>query len=178
MKILVALGNPGKEYECTRHNVGFLLLDNIAKRYLAEAFAPKKEFKALISEGRIAGEKVLFVKPQTFMNLSGQSVRALMNFYKCEAEDICIMYDDIDIPLGTLRFREKGSPGTHNGMKSVVQEAATQEVPRIRIGIQPDQAFRGDLSSFVLGKLTEDELAAVYGQEDEVVEMIEAWVRG
>jgi len=135
MYIIVGLGNPGKKYENTRHNMGFLTIDQIAEKY--DIKVDKLKFKALTGEGRIAGQKVLLVKPQTFMNLSGESVREVFNFYKEDIENLMVIYDDIDIPTGTIRLRKSGSSGTHNGMRSVIYQLSDDGFPRVRVGIGP-----------------------------------------
>ena len=117
MYVIAGLGNPGKKYENTRHNMGFITIDQLAEKHNIKV--DKLKFKALVGEGRIAGQKVMLVKPQTYMNLSGESIREVMNFYKLEPENLIVIYDDIDIEAGTLRIRKFGSAGTHNGMKSV-----------------------------------------------------------
>ena len=138
MYIIAGLGNPGKKYENTRHNMGFLAVDLLAEQYGIRI--DKIKFKALVGEGRIAGQKVLLVKPQTFMNLSGQSIAEIMNFYKEDIENLIVIYDDIAIPTGSIRIRKKGSAGTHNGMRNIVDEIGTEEFVRVRIGIggKPD----------------------------------------
>mgnify|MGYP001268533775 CR=1 FL=1 len=151
--LIVGLGNPGREYENTRHNVGFGVLDELARRY-GLAFG-KKERKAVVATGVILGKKVILAKPQTFMNLSGEAVRALADFYKVEIERILIVSDDLDIPLGTLRLRKEGSAGGQRGLKSIIQHLGTQSFNRLRFGIgRPPgkmapkdyvlQVFRGD----------------------------------
>ena len=129
MYVIAGLGNPGKKYENTRHNMGFITIDQLAEKHNIKT--DKLKFKALVGEGRIAGQKVLLVKPQTYMNLSGESIREVMNFYKLEPENLIVIYDDIDIEAGTLRIRKFGSAGTHNGMKSVVYQLQSDRFPRI-----------------------------------------------
>jgi len=160
MKLIVGLGNPGDKYRNTRHNAGFLAVEQLVEYFDLNDFKKADKFKAELAEGQIAGEKVVLAKPQTFMNLSGQSVQALQSYYKLDVSDILVIYDDVEIPLGKLRVRPSGSAGGHNGMASVMQELATLEVARIRIGIKPEKPFRGALEDFVLGVLTEDEKAA------------------
>ena len=133
MYVIAGLGNPGKKYENTRHNMGFITIDQLAEKHNIKV--DKLKFKALVGEGRIAGQKVMLVKPQTYMNLSGESIREVMNFYKLEPENLIVIYDDIDIEAGTLRIRKFGSAGTHNGMKSVVYQLQSDRFPRIRLGI-------------------------------------------
>lgn len=157
MYVIAGLGNPGKQYENTRHNMGFITIDQLAEKH--DIKVDKLKFKALVGEGRIAGQKVLLVKPQTFMNLSGESVREVMNFYKLEPEELIVIYDDIDIEPGTLRIRKFGSAGSHNGMKSVVQQLGSDRFPRIRVGVGKQK--RGDLVGHVLGGFSKDEVPLI-----------------
>ena len=147
MYIIAGLGNPGKRYENTRHNIGFIALDLLAERN--DIKINKIKHKALVGEGRISGQKFLLVKPQTYMNLSGQSVREVMEYYKEEIDRLVVIYDDIDIPSGTVRIRKKGSAGTHNGMRSIIYDLKSDQFPRIRIGIGNNR--KGDLRDFVIG---------------------------
>lgn len=153
MYIIVGLGNPGKKYENTRHNMGFIAVDLLAEKYGIKV--DKIKFKALVGEGRIAGQKVLLVKPQTFMNLSGQSVMEVMNFYKEDIENLIVIYDDIDIPTGTIRLRSKGSAGTHNGMRNIVYLLQDDGFPRIRVGIGSEKKV--DLINYVTSGVTKQE---------------------
>ena len=153
MYIIAGLGNPGKKYEHTRHNMGFLALDLLADKYGIKV--DRLKFKALTGEGRIEGKKVLLVKPQTYMNLSGESIRDVMHFYKEPIENLIVIYDDIDIPEGTLRIRPKGSAGTHNGMRNIIYLLGEDEFPRIRVGICGER--RSDLVDYVIGRVTEGE---------------------
>ena len=152
MYIIAGLGNPGKKYENTRHNIGFITLDYLAERH--DIKINKIKHKALVGEGRIAGQKVLLVEPQTYMNLSGESLREVMDYYKVDIEDMIVIYDDIDLEAGAVRIRKKGGPGTHNGMRSIVQHLGT-DFPRIRMGIGKER--RGDLVDFVLGGFTKED---------------------
>lgn len=154
MKLIVGLGNPGDKYKNTRHNVGFMAVDSLAKAFGLEKFKETEKFKCQMTEGLIAGEKAVLAKPQTFMNLSGQSVQLLQNFYKVQPTDILIIYDDVEIPLGSVRVREGGTSGGHKGMSSILHELGTLEVPRVRIGIKPETPFRGALEDYVLGRLS------------------------
>lgn len=151
--IIVGLGNPGRKYENTRHNMGFIAVDLLAEKYGIKI--DKIKFKALVGEGRIAGQKVLLVKPQTFMNLSGQSVVEVMNFYKEEIENLIVIYDDIDIPTGSIRLRKKGSAGTHNGMRNIVYLLGEDGFPRIRVGIGSEKKV--DLINYVIGGVSKGE---------------------
>ncbi|MCQ2547425.1 MAG: aminoacyl-tRNA hydrolase [Clostridia bacterium] len=153
MYLIVGLGNPGAKYEKTRHNMGFRTIDSLADKYGIKV--DKLKAKALIGDGRIGTEKVLLVKPQTFMNLSGFAVAELMNFYKIPVENLIVIYDDIDLETGRLRLRAKGSAGTHNGMRDIVQKLGDNGFPRIRIGIGSD--VKGDLADYVTGKLSKAE---------------------
>jgi len=152
MFLVVGLGNPGKEYEDTRHNIGFKVVDNIAKEYNIEI--NRQKFKGTYGEGFIDGEKVILLKPTTYMNLSGESVRAVVDFYNLNNDDILVIYDDISLEVGTLRIREKGSAGGHNGIKSIISHLGSDIFSRIKVGVgQPN----GDLIKYVLGKFTKEE---------------------
>lgn len=133
MKVIVGLGNPGKKYEKTRHNVGFMVIDELLKRY--SITLDKQKFKADYAIEFIDGEKVMFVKPQTFMNLSGQALRPLMDYYNATKEDLLVIYDDLDLPTGKIRLRQTGSHGGHNGIRSLIEHLGTKEFNRIRVGI-------------------------------------------
>lgn len=152
MYIIAGLGNPGSKYENTRHNMGFKAIDAMASEFGIDVNRTK--FKGLIGEGRIGSEKVILLKPQTYMNLSGQSVREIMNFYKIPEENLIVIYDDFDLPIGSIRVRKSGGPGTHNGMKSVVQELGSRKFPRVRVGIGSSD---GSTIQFVIGKVGKDE---------------------
>lgn len=159
MKIIVGLGNPGKEYEKSRHNAGWMVLDELHKELGADPFREEKKFKALVSNAALNNEKLLLVKPLTFMNLSGEAVQAVAAFYKTAPEDILCIYDDLDTPFGSIRIRAKGGAGTHNGMKSMVKYLG-ENFPRIRIGIESRgiTAPQGhETSSFVLGGFQKEE---------------------
>lgn len=153
MYIIIGLGNPGTKYENTRHNMGFKAIDSIARELGVDV--SRNKFKALIGETNIGGQKVLLVKPQTFMNLSGEAAREVVNFYKVPNENIIVIYDDIDLQLGALRIRKGGGPGTHNGMKSMVNCLGFKDFPRIRIGV----GGNGDenLIDHVIGKVSKSE---------------------
>ncbi len=148
MYLIVGLGNPGREYENTRHNAGFDALDALAEKLGTEV--KEKKHRGLCGKGMIGMEKVILLKPQTYMNLSGESVRAAADFYKIDNEHMIVLYDDIDLDVGKLRVRAKGSAGGHNGIKNIIAHMGTQEFPRVRIGVgaKPD---RMDLADHVLG---------------------------
>lgn len=133
MKVIVGLGNPGREYAQTKHNVGFMLVDALAEKLGITDWQSK--FDALIAEGRMGTEKILLVKPQTYMNESGRAVGPLMNWYKLPVEDLIVAHDDMDIPAGTIRIRKKGSAGGHNGIKSILAHVGEENFSRVRIGI-------------------------------------------
>lgn len=175
MKIIVGLGNPGSEYEKTRHNTGFMVIDKIAEKYNIEI--KKEKSKALIGTGEINGEKVMLVKPQTFMNLSGEAVRGIMDFYKESIDNLLVVFDDIDLELGNIRIKERGSAGTHNGMKSVVQNVGTVDFKRVKVGIGKPKGNM-DLVNYVLGKFSDDELKILTGSIEKAVDAVEIIVSG
>lgn len=152
MYIIAGLGNPGKEYTGTRHNVGYEALDCLAEKHNVKL--NKLKFNSVYGETTINGEKVMLVKPVTYMNRSGIAIDEIMKFYKIPAENLIVIYDDIDIPVGTLRIRPNGSPGTHNGMKSIIQHVGTN-FPRIRIGIGRNPQM--DLADYVLQRFSKDD---------------------
>ena len=134
MKIFVGLGNPTPEYAATKHNVGFMLADKLAEKICASPW--REKFNALVAESFFDGEKILLVKPQTFMNLSGEAVAPIMNFYKLDAHDLTVAHDDMDLPLGMIRLRPKGSGGGHHGVESIIQHLGGEKnFPRVRIGV-------------------------------------------
>lgn len=153
MYLIVGLGNPGKEYAGTRHNIGFEAVDYIADKYNIELNRIK--FKGIFGEGMINGKKAILLKPTTYMNLSGESIREVVNFYKISNEDIIVIYDDISLEVGRLRIREKGSHGGHNGIKSIIANLSSDVFPRIKIGVGGP---KGDLVSHVLGKFSNSEI--------------------
>ncbi len=154
MKLIVGLGNPGAQYRQTRHNVGFEALDELAES-MGFAFA-KEKYRGQIAQGSWNNSRVLLLKPLTYMNKSGESVALAARNNVDNPEDILVIYDDVDLPLGRIRIRKEGSPGTHNGMKSVVERLGVRNVPRLRMGVGQDKA-NGDLSDHVLGKFKPDE---------------------
>lgn len=153
MILIVGLGNPGKQYEQTRHNIGFDVIDYMANKYNIDV--NREKFKGICGEGFIENKKVILLKPLTYMNLSGESIRELANFYKLEDDEIIVVYDDISLDIGRLRIREKGSHGGHNGIKSIIANLGTDVFPRVKIGVG---APKGNLVSHVLGKFSEDEI--------------------
>lgn len=154
MYLIAGLGNPTREYEKTRHNVGFEAIDILADK--AGTTVTEKKHKALYGKGYIGGQKVVLAKPQTYMNLSGESIREIADFYKIEPENIIILCDDINLSEGQLRIRLKGSAGGHNGLKNIISHLGTQEFPRIRIGV--GEKPRGmDLADYVLGRFPKEQ---------------------
>lgn len=172
MKMIVGLGNPGSEYAKTRHNIGFMLVDKLAENL--KVAVNKSKYKALIGEAHIGQEKVLLVKPQTYMNLSGEAVGPLARWHKLNAEDIIVVYDDMDLPLGKLRIRAKGGSGGHNGMKSIISVLGTEDFPRMRIGIGKNQA---NTVNHVLGKFNAEETAELEKTIEQTLLAVQTWVR-
>ncbi|EEI87017.1 aminoacyl-tRNA hydrolase [Anaerococcus lactolyticus ATCC 51172] len=162
MYYIVGLGNPGLQYENTRHNVGFMTIDYLANKYNIDV--RKLKFKSLYGQGEISGHKVMLIKPQTYMNNSGEAVRELRNFYKFDIDKLIVIYDDIDIDFGTVRIRKKGSAGSHNGMKSIIYQIQDDKFPRIKVSIgkKPE---KWDLANFVLSGFSKDEVSIL---EDEI----------
>lgn len=152
--IIAGLGNPGRKYENTRHNLGFITVDKIAEDN--DISVKKIKFKSLVGEGVIGSDKVILMKPQTFMNNSGEALREIVNFYKIPPENLIVIYDDFDIPIGSIRVRKFGSAGTHNGMRSVIRLLGFDNFPRIRIGI--DSTIKNELIDFVTGGFRKEEV--------------------
>lgn len=155
MKIIVGLGNPGAKYAGTRHNIGFSVIDELAEKY--NISLGDKKHKAIFGKGVIEGEKTILAMPQTFMNLSGESVRELIDYYKCDPSDLIVIYDDIDLDVGKLRIREKGSAGGHNGMKNIIMHLGSQDFIRIRVGVGA-KPKNMDLADYVLSRFGKDDL--------------------
>lgn len=155
MYLIVGLGNPEEDYSKTRHNMGFNVVNKIAKKYGIEI--NKKKFDSLYGEGIIENEKVILLKPQTYMNLSGKAIIQVVNFYKIPLENICVIYDDMDIEPGLIKIRKKGGAGSHNGMKSVVAELNSENFARIRVGIGTPK-FKDDSINYVIGAIPEEEI--------------------
>ncbi len=154
MYLIVGLGNPEEDYSKTRHNMGFNTINKLAKQY--EIKVNKNKFNGLYGTGIIENQKVVLLKPQTYMNLSGDSIVEFVNFYKIDFKDIILIYDDIDLDKGSVKIRKKGGAGTHNGMKSVVERLGTTDFARIRVGIGMPE-HKEDLINYVLGHIPEDE---------------------
>ncbi|HDX9590245.1 TPA: aminoacyl-tRNA hydrolase [Bacillus pseudomycoides] len=174
MKLIVGLGNPGREYELTRHNIGFMAIDELSKRWNIPL--NEQKFKGLFGAGFVNGEKVILLKPLTYMNVSGESIRPLMDYYKIDVEDFIVMYDDLDIPVGKLRLRMKGSAGGHNGVKSTIVHLGTQEFQRIRMGIdRPKNGMK--VVDYVLGRFTADEMPEVKRAIEKSADACEEWLK-
>lgn len=156
MYLIVGLGNPGREYVGTRHNMGFEAVDAICAKF--DISLNKEKFGAVYGEGRIGGEKVLVIKPQTYMNLSGEAVREIRDWFKVEDDHIIVIYDDISLPVGKLRIREKGSAGGHNGIKNIIYQLGTDVFPRIKIGVGAPDHPDYDMKDYVLGKFSKEEV--------------------
>jgi PTH1 family peptidyl-tRNA hydrolase len=175
MKLIIGLGNPTKQYQDTRHNAGFILLDEIQRQLDFPAFEMNEKFKAEISEKNIAGEKTILAKPQTFMNLSGQSVSAVATFYKIPTENIVVIHDDLDIELGAFKISSDSTAAGHNGVSSIFETLGTQKIKRIRIGIEGaekklERVMSG--SDFVLQKFSDEELETVKKLSEEIIKSI------
>lgn len=170
IRLIVGLGNPGSRYAATRHNVGWIALDAFAAKH-GLSF-DKSAHKGLLAEGRFGGERIALLKPQTFMNLSGQSVAPASRWYKVEPTEMVVLYDELDLPTGKLRLREKGSSGGHNGMKSIIQELGTQDFPRVRIGI--DRPAPGwAVADWVLSSFGSDEKPLIAAAVERSVHALE-----
>ncbi|MCD1261890.1 aminoacyl-tRNA hydrolase [Paenibacillus athensensis] len=158
MKCFVGLGNPGKQYEMNRHNVGFMALDRFAAKWNFGSYQAKG--KGMLAEGHVNGSKVYLLKPMTYMNLSGEALRAFLDFYKADLADVTIVYDDMDTPYGQIRLRYQGSAGGHNGIKSIIQHTGTQQFNRIRIGVsRPAPGY--NIADYVLSNFSKEEAPAL-----------------
>lgn len=173
MFIIVGLGNPTREYAATRHNIGFDAITRLSDDY--DIPLDMKKHKALCGKGHIAGQRVILAQPQTYMNLSGESVRELMDYYKVSPEEILIIYDDISLDVGKLRIRAKGSAGGHNGIKSIISHMGTQEFPRIRVGVG-DKPKGWDLADYVLGRFPAEEEPVIREALENVSKACEVWI--
>jgi peptidyl-tRNA hydrolase, PTH1 family len=174
MKLIVGLGNPGAEYERTRHNVGWMVVEAFARKFRIDI--AKHEKNALTGTGRVAGGSVMVAKPITYMNLSGDAVRLLVNAYLESTDDLIVVYDDIDLPLAKLRIRPSGSAGTHNGMRSIVQMLGTERFPRLRVGIGASDG--GRLRDYVLDEFAGDEQPLVDRAIERSVDALLLFARG
>ncbi len=168
MKLIFGLGNPGREYEGTYHNIGFMAINKLANRL--DISLNKSKFNAIYGQGKYNDEIVFLIKPLTYMNLSGNAVADFVRFYKCSDSDVIVFVDDIDLPKGVSRFREHGSAGTHNGLKSIVHCLNSENFKRIKIGAGQDKTM--DLKDYVLSKIDSDSLALISGAIDEGIEKV------
>ena len=173
--LIVGLGNPGKQYENTRHNAGFICIDILAAKYGIKI--NKLKFKSLMGEGRIEGRRCLLLKPQTFMNLSGEAVRDAVEFYKIPAENVIVICDDISLEPGKMRIRRKGSAGGQNGMKNIIYHLKSDNFPRIKIGIGAKPNPDYDLADWVLSRFTQSEAKLIKQVADDTVSAIEYMVK-
>lgn len=162
MYYIVGLGNPGIQYENTRHNAGFITIDYLARKYSIDV--RKIKFRSLIGQGVISGQKVMLVKPQTYMNNSGEAIREIYNYFDFEHDKLIVIYDDIDIDFGSIRIRKKGSAGTHNGMKSIIYNLEFDDFPRIKVAVGKKPSYM-DLANFVLSGFSKQEVKII---EEEV----------
>jgi peptidyl-tRNA hydrolase, PTH1 family len=174
MKLIVGLGNPGRKYQGTRHNVGYLVLAALGRRF--GTAAPKQKFHGEVLEAEIAGHKALLLSPTTYMNLSGESVAEARTFYKIPADDLLVICDDLNLPLGKLRIRPRGSSGGQKGLEDIIRRLGDDEFPRLRLGIgSPPENW--DWAAFVLSKFTAEEQADMDRAADRALEAVETWVR-
>lgn len=172
MKLIVGLGNPGKEYNSTRHNIGFMCIDEIANLFNVKIDTNK--FNGLYTQLNYKGEKIILLKPQKYMNLSGEVIRDFVNFFKINIEDILIICDDLDTPVGTYRLRYKGSSGGHNGLKNIELHLSTQEYKRIKIGISNNKKI--DTKDYVLGKFSKEEMELINPIIEQMPSIIEDYL--
>jgi PTH1 family peptidyl-tRNA hydrolase len=175
VKVVCGIGNPGREYTATRHNVGFRVVDRVAR--LVGAPDERKKFSARVAEVPLDGEKVVLVKPETYVNLSGQSARAVLDFYKVEPAGLLVVADDVNLELGRIRIRGAGSSGGHNGLESIIQHLGTNQFPRLRVGIGRLGVGRGDLVPHVLGKYSPDEADVAVSSEERASAAVVDWLR-
>lgn len=173
MKLIVGLGNPGKKYEKTWHNAGFMAVEKFRQDFGFPAFKVENKFNGEISEGRIKSERILLLKPGTFMNLSGSSVKSVAQYYKIKVEDIIIVHDDIDLLLGTLRFSSNSSSGGHNGIKSIIEELGTKDFKRLKIGVKTERLATVPAPDYVLEKPAKAEANLLLEQINKAISGLE-----
>jgi len=173
LKLIVGLGNPGSEYEHTRHNIGFEVIDALSEANGLPL--DKLKFNAQFGKGKIEGMDILLVKPLTYMNLSGEALSPIMNFYQVTIEDILVVYDDLDLPIGKIRLREKGSAGGHNGIKSIIQHLGSQDFKRIRVGIGRPSG-REKVIDYVLKRFNKEDQPTVDSAVDQSRQACEEWL--
>ncbi len=176
MKIIVGLGNPGKKYDDTRHNIGFAFIEAFAHKHGVKI--NKSECSALCGMARICGEQVVLAKPQTFMNLSGEAVKSLSAKYKAEPEDIIVLFDDVSLDVGKLRIRQRGSAGGHNGIKSIIYRLGSEDFPRLKIGVGEKPFPQMDLADHVLGKFSSEDQKALINIIPHMCDALELMITG
>ncbi len=174
--LIVGLGNPGRKYEITRHNAGFLFMDMLADKLGVKI--NKIKYKAVIGEANIAGVRCLLMKPQTFMNLSGEAVQEACSFYKIPPENVIVAFDDISLPCGGLRIRRKGSAGGHNGIKSIIQQLSSDNFPRIKLGVGEKPHPDYDLADYVLSTFSKSEIPQMKQAMEKACDALEYMVQG
>lgn len=173
MKLIVGLGNPGIKYKKTRHNVGFMFTDELANK-LNASFSLNKSLKSNIALTTLNGEKIIIAQPQTFMNLSGEAVLAISRYYQIKLEDILVIYDDLDLPVGKIRIRPSGSSGGHNGMKNIIELLHSNEIKRVRIGISG--CDKDKVIDYVLGKFSKEEEIEISLAVSKALMMVESFM--
>lgn len=170
MRIVVGLGNPGREYAGTRHNVGFMVVDELARRLTMSSF--RRRFRSELGEGNLGGEKVVLVKPQTYMNLSGGAVRETVGWYHCPRDAVLVVLDDLDLPFGSLRLRASGSAGGHNGLASIIDQLGSNEIPRLKVGIGRG---RSSATAHVLARFSPEEQREIAEVVQRAADAVEVW---
>ena len=173
MKLIVGLGNPGKEYELTRHNIGFQTIDRFADKL--GVYITKSNFNGLYGETSVNGEKVILLKPQSYINLSGEVIRKFVDFYKISTHDVLIIHDDLDLAVGVYKIKQKGSSGGHNGLKNIELHLGTQEYKRIKIGISNNKNI--DTKDYVLGKLSKEENETLDEVKNTVLDILDDYLK-
>lgn len=174
--LIVGLGNPGRQYEITRHNAGFLFMDMLSEKLSVKI--NKIKFKAVVGEAQIGGVRCLLMKPQTFMNLSGEAVKEACSFYKIPPEKVIVAFDDISLPCGGLRIRRKGSAGGHNGIKSIIQHMGSDNFPRIKLGVGAKPHPDYDLADYVLSNFAKDDIPPMKQAMEKGCDALEFMVKG
>ena len=176
MKLIVGLGNIGREYEKTYHNIGFMCVERTAE--ILDADFKKRKFRSIVSETGRGKDKIILIKPETYMNLSGTAIKEAVDFYKIELKDLLVIYDDYDLKLGSVRIRESGSAGTHNGMRNIVNELGSEDFPRIRVGFKPETETPIPLIDFVLSGIDENARPALDKAIEKAGEAAAEFARG
>lgn len=175
MYLIVGLGNPEPEYSRTRHNMGFDVINKLAKK--CEIEITRTKYNAVYGSGIIENEKVILIKPQTYMNLSGEAIKPFMDFYKILPENVLVIYDDMDTDVGAIRIRQKGGAGSHNGMKSVVEHLGTENFPKIRVGIGRPKDTDFDRINYVIGQIQDEEYEVLSKAQDKAVDAVISYIK-